>query len=95
MNYIDKLPYSKLIAQVQANINNMDPAKLAQTKELLALIKAESNGATSLYKAICQAAMAGVEPTTVLKQAITAIQQHHAAIEALSLAIEQKKAQKH
>lgn len=44
MNYTTNLPYSKLMAQVQANINNLKPNKLKQAKELLALMKAESNG---------------------------------------------------
>ena len=28
MNYTNNLPYSKLMAQVQANINNLKPSKL-------------------------------------------------------------------
>ena len=76
MNYTTNLPYSKLMAQVQANINNLKPNKLKQAKELLALMKAEGNGAASLYQAILETALAGVEPTLVLQQARIAIQQH-------------------
>ncbi|VEF01021.1 hypothetical protein [Neisseria canis] len=87
MNYTNNLPYSKLMVQAQANIKNLKPNQLTQAKELLALMKAESNGATSLYKAVLEAAKAGVEPTLVLQQARIAIQQHQADIQALSHAI--------
>ena len=93
MNYTNNLPYSKLMAQVQANINNLKPNKLKQAQELLALMKAENNGAASLYQAILETALAGVEPTLVLQQARIAIQQHQADIEALSHAIAQLEAQ--
>ena len=56
-------------------------------------MKAESNGAASLYQAILETALAGVEPTLVLQQARIAIQQHQADIKALSHAIAQLKAQ--
>ena len=93
MNDTNNLPYSKLMAQVQANINNLKPNKLKQAQELLALMKAESNGAASLYQAILETALAGVEPTLVLQQARIAIQQHQADIKALSHAIAQLEAQ--
>ena len=45
-------------------------------------MKAESNGAASLYQAILETALAGVEPTLVLQQARIAIQQHQTDIKA-------------